>query len=309
MTSWLSLGAFALFVFSALLLVLVGRRRLRAEGVEQHRAFKDRLREIEREVDSTLRSESEVEATLVDIKRRLFLAARSETSLIGLVPRLLTRSRRTCLVALVPGVALGTALAFSEAGPRAPLPLPAAMESEHSAANSLESAETLVTRLAARLQEQPEDIAGWRKLGWFYVKLGRYRDAAWAYGKAAALQQDSAAFHAAYGEATVLAAEGRVTAEALRIFETALALDSAEPRARFYLGLAQQQAGNKIEALAIWSSVIDDATPAATWLPDLRSRRSALAKELGLSEPTTAPDVSDAAAEPAELPAEGLGDS
>ncbi len=309
MTSWLSLGAFALFVFSALLLVLVGRRRLRAEGVEQHRAFKDRLQEIEREVDSTLRSESEVEATLVDIKRRLLLAARSETSLIALVPRLLTRSRRTCLAALVPGVVLGTALALSDAGPRAPLPLPAAMESEYSAANSLESVETLVTRLAARLQEQPEDIAGWRKLGWFYVNLGRYRDAAWAYGKAAALKQDSAAFHSAYGEATVLAAEGQVTAEALRIFETALALDSAEPRARFYLGLAQQQAGNKIEALAIWSSVIDDAAPAAAWLPDLRSRRSALAKELGLSEPAVAPNVSDAAAEPAKLPAEGLGDS
>ena len=309
MTSWLSLGAATLFVLSALLLVLVGKRRLRAEGVEQHRAFKDQLREIEREVDSTSSSGSEVGATLVEIKRRLLLAARSETSLIALAPRMLTRSKRACLAALVPGVVLGTTLALSDAGPRAPLPSPTTASFESPAAGSLESAETLVARLAARLQEQPEDIAGWRKLGWFYVNLGRYRDAAWAYGKAAALQQDSAAFHSAYGEATVLAAEGQVTAEALRIFETALALDSTEPRARFYLGLAQQQAGNKIEALAIWSSVIDDAAPAAAWLPDLRSRRSALAKELGLSEPTAAPNVSDAAAEPAELPAEGLGDS
>ncbi len=310
MTSWLSLGALALVALSALLLVLIGRRRFRAENVEKHKAFKDRLREIEREIDWNSSSGSEVEATLVGIKRRLLLlTASNETSLIKAALRIFSLPKGAYLAALVPGIALGTALALREAGPPAQAPQTAAASFDASTASGLESVETLVERLAARLQEQPEDVAGWRKLGWSYVNLGRYQDAAWAYGKAAALQQDSAAFHSAYGEATVLAAEGRVTAEALRIFETALALDSAEPRARFYLGLAQQQAGNKIEALAIWSSVIDDAAPAAAWLPDLRSRRSALARELGLSESEAERDISDAAAEPIELPAEGLGDS
>ena len=308
MISWLSLGAVAVAALSALLLILVGRRRFQAQGVEQeHRAFRDRLREVEREVDWTLSSGSEAEATLADIKRRLLLAARSETSLIKMVPRLLTRPSRLCVIALVPGIALGTALALSETAP--PAPLPPAASTESPVTSGLESVETLVARLAKRLQAQPEDIAGWRKLGWSYVNLGRYQDAAWAYGKAAGLQQDSAAFHSAYGEATVLAAEGKVTAEALSIFETALALDSAEPRARFYLGLAQHQAGNKIEALAIWSSIIEDATPAAAWLPDLHSRRAALAKELGLDESAAVPAVADAAAEPVESPAEGIGDS
>lgn len=311
MTSWLSLGAVALVVLSALLLLLVGRRRFRAQGVEQeHRAFRDRLREVEREVDWTLSSGSEVEATLADIKRRLLLAARSETSVIKMVPRILTRPSRACLAALIPGIALGTALALSDTAPPPPAhALPSAASPEIPEGSGIESVETLVTRLAARLQARPEDIAGWRKLGWSYVNLGRYQDAAWAYGKAAALQQDSAAFHSAYGEATVLAAEGKVTAEALSIFETALALDSAEPRARFYLGLAQHQAGNKIEALAIWSSVIEDAAPAAAWLPDLHSRRAALAKELGLAESAVAPAIADAAAEPVESPVEGIGDS
>ncbi len=311
MISWLSLGALTLVVLSALLLLLVGRRRSQAQCVaEDHRAFRDRLREIEREVDWTLSNGSEVEATLVDIKRRLLLAARSEASLLKVLPRALTRPNRTCLLALVPGIALGTALALSDAEPPASLPQAEAASSDGPAASGIESVETLVTRLAARLQEQPEDVAGWRKLGWSYVNLGRYQDAAWAYGKAAALQQDSAAFHSAYGEATVLAADGRVTAEALRIFETALALDSAEPRARFYLGLAQHQAGNKIEALAIWSSVIDDAAPAAAWLPDLHSRRAALAKELGLTDSEDAPAIADAVAEPVEVPVEeGIGDS
>lgn len=308
MISWLSLGAVALAALSALLLILVGRRRFQAQGVEQeHRAFRDRLREVEREVDWTLSSGSEAEATLADIKRRLLLAARSETSLIKMVPRLLTRPSRLCVIALVPGIALGTALALSETAP--PAPLPPAASAESPVTSGLESVETLVARLAKRLQAQPEDIAGWRKLGWSYVNLGRYQDAAWAYGKAAGLQQDSASFHSAYGEATVLAAEGKVTAEALSIFETALALDSAEPRARFYLGLAQHQAGNKIEALAIWSSIIEDAAPAAAWLPDLHSRRAALAKELGLDESAAVPAVADAAAEPVESPVEGIGDS
>ena len=309
MLSWSSLGALTLVMLSALLLILVGRRRVRAQGIEgEQQAFRDRLREVEREVDWTLSSGSDVEATLVDIKRRLLLTARSETSLIKMAVRGLTRPSRACLLALIPGIALGTAVALSDAEPPAPAPEPVGTES--SAPSGIESVETLVAHLAARLQLQPKDVAGWRKLGWSYVNLGRYRDAAWAYGKAAALQQDSAAYHSAYGEAMVFAADGKVTAEALRIFETALAIDSADPRARYYLGLAQHQAGNKVEALAIWSSIIDDAAPAAAWLPDLHSRRAALARELGLTESDLSPAIADAVAEPVESPtAEGIGDS
>ena len=309
MLSWSSLGALTLVMLSAFLLILVGRRRVRAQGIEgEQQAFRDRLREVEREVDWTLSSGSDVEATLVDIKRRLLLTARSETSLIKMAVRGLTRPSRACLLALIPGIALGTAVALSDAEPPAPAPEPVGTES--SAPSGIESVETLVAHLAARLQLQPKDVAGWRKLGWSYVNLGRYRDAAWAYGKAAALQQDSAAYHSAYGEAMVFAADGKVTAEALRIFETALAIDSADPRARYYLGLAQHQAGNKVEALAIWSSIIDDAAPAAAWLPDLHSRRAALARELGLTESDLSPAIADAVAEPVESPtAEGIGDS
>ncbi|MCG8596775.1 MAG: c-type cytochrome biogenesis protein CcmI [Kiloniellales bacterium] len=308
MISWSSLGAVTLVVLSALLLTLVGRRRFRAQGLgHDRRAFQDRLREVEREVDWSLSSGSEVEATLIDIKRRLLLTARHETSLIDMAPRLLTRRRRVCLLALIAGITLGATLALSDAEP--PTALADTVGTGIPAGSGIESVETLVAHLAARLQAQPEDVGGWRKLGWSYVNLGRYQDAAWAYGKAAALRQDSAAYYSAYGEATVFAAGGRVTAEALSIFETALAIDSAEPRARFYFGLAQHQAGNKVEALAIWSSIIEDAAPAAAWLPDLHSRRAALARELGLTEPDLSPAVADAAAEPAESPVEGIGDS
>ena len=313
MVSWFTFSAMALFALSALLLVLVGRRRFQAQGgAARNEAFRDRLREIEREVDWTLSSGSEAEATLLEIKRRLLLAARSESSWIRTSTGLLTRPSGLCLAAMVPGIVLGIALALGETEVRAPAPalLDEAARSEIPAESGIESVETLITRLAARLQAQPEDIAGWRKLGWSYANLGRYQDAAWAYGKAAALKQDSAAFHSVYGEAIVLASDGRVTAEALRTFETALALDPSEPRARFYLGLAQKQAGNKPEALAIWSSVIEDATAATAWLPDLHSRRAALARELGLVEGQGTPSLADAVAEPVEPPVqEGIGDS
>ena len=66
---------------------------------------------------------------------------------------------------------------------------------------------TMIERLAARLKTSPEDIEGWRMLGWSYFQTGRYQQAATAYARAVELEPSSAEFKLAYDEAKAKAAE------------------------------------------------------------------------------------------------------
>jgi cytochrome c-type biogenesis protein CcmH len=66
---------------------------------------------------------------------------------------------------------------------------------------------TMIERLAARLKTAPEDIEGWRMLGWSYFQTGRYQQAATAYARAVELDPSSAEFKLLYEEAKAKASE------------------------------------------------------------------------------------------------------
>ena len=60
---------------------------------------------------------------------------------------------------------------------------------------------TMIERLAARLETAPDDIKGWRMLGWSYFNTGLYEQAAAAYAKAVALDPNSSELKLSYEEA------------------------------------------------------------------------------------------------------------
>ena len=66
---------------------------------------------------------------------------------------------------------------------------------------------TMIERLAARLETTPEDIEGWRTLGWSYFHTARYEQAATAYARAVELDPSSAELKLSYEEAKAKASE------------------------------------------------------------------------------------------------------
>jgi cytochrome c-type biogenesis protein CcmH len=66
---------------------------------------------------------------------------------------------------------------------------------------------TMIERLAARLETAPGDIKGWRMLGWSYFHVERYEQAAAAYARAVALDPTSAELKLSYEEAKAKASE------------------------------------------------------------------------------------------------------
>jgi cytochrome c-type biogenesis protein CcmH/NrfG len=79
--------------------------------------------------------------------------------------------------------------------------------SKAAAGNLLPDVNTMIERLAARLKTAPEDIEGWRMLGWSYFNMARYDDAAAAYAKAVELDPSSAQLKLSYEEAKAKASE------------------------------------------------------------------------------------------------------
>jgi cytochrome c-type biogenesis protein CcmH len=60
---------------------------------------------------------------------------------------------------------------------------------------------TMIEKLAARLETAPEDKKGWRMLAWSYFHMGRYKEATTALAKAIELDPNSDELKAAYEEA------------------------------------------------------------------------------------------------------------
>jgi cytochrome c-type biogenesis protein CcmH len=72
----------------------------------------------------------------------------------------------------------------------------------------LPDVDTMIERLAARLETTPDDIDGWRMLGWSYFHTGRHEQAAAAYGRAVALDPSSSELKLSYEQAKAKASEG-----------------------------------------------------------------------------------------------------
>jgi cytochrome c-type biogenesis protein CcmH len=123
----------------------------------------------------------------------------------------------------------------------------------------------LVSRVEAHLEQNPEDGRGWEVVGPVYMRLGRYADAVKARKNALRLLGPTAGREADLGEALTGAANGIVTAEAKESFDRALALDPADVRSRYFIGLAAEQDGRPKDAAALWRALLAEASADAAW--------------------------------------------
>ncbi len=130
--------------------------------------------------------------------------------------------------------------------------------------------EAVIARVESHLERNPDDGRGWEVIAPVYLRLGRFEDAVKARRNALRLNERTSAREAALGEAIVFAANGIVTAEAKSAFERAAALDGENVPARYFLGLAAEQDGNRAQAAAIWHALIASAASDAAWVDVVR---------------------------------------
>ncbi|MGI8561661.1 MAG: tetratricopeptide repeat protein [Luteimonas sp.] len=142
--------------------------------------------------------------------------------------------------------------------------------------------EEAVAQLEADLARDPRQVEGWRLLGRAYAEQQQADQARDAFGRAAALVPDDDDVQVEYAEAQALANPGRrFDEDTTALLRRVLARTPAHQRARWFLGIAQRQAGDDAGAAATWTPLLAqvDANTAAS----LRMQINAARAEAGLS--------------------------
>jgi cytochrome c-type biogenesis protein CcmH len=243
--------------------------------------YVDQLAELEREAARGLIGEVEAAAARLEIERRLLAAGR---------PAAAVRPAGGPRTALVAGLA--TVLSAAALGLYFELGAPGT-ESQPFAERTQPGSDTqdlasATEQLARRLRDNPADPQGWMLLGRSYGELGRFADSAAAYRAAVDRKPDLPGLQSAYGEALILAAAGSITDPARQAFAAALKQDPADPRARFYLAMADAEAGRSDQALDQLVKLEADGPADAPWLTMVKGQIERLARAAG-EDPATLP--------------------
>jgi len=109
----------------------------------------------------------------------------------------------------------------------------------------------------------------WRIVGWAYAQAGNAAESAAAYRKAAAIEPGNAENWSSLGEALQVPSASPVP-EAEAAFRKAMELDPNDPRARYFLAVQRDLAGDHKGAIESWLALLKDTPPGAPWEADLR---------------------------------------
>lgn len=109
----------------------------------------------------------------------------------------------------------------------------------------------------------------WRTVGWAYAQSGNAGEAAAAYRKAAAMEPGNAENWSSLGEALQVSSATLVP-EAAEAFRKAIEIDPRDPRARYFLAVQKDLAGDHGAAVDDWLAFLKDTPPGAPWEADLR---------------------------------------
>ena len=144
---------------------------------------------------------------------------------------------------------------------------------------------TMVAGLAARLEDEPDDLEGWLMLARSYVVLESYDEAVAAMERARKLDGEDPDILASLAENRVFAADGMVTPAAVADFEMLQTIDRSHPAARFYLGMAHLQAGENQLAFDEWTAFARQSPADAPWMAALREQITRVSGMLGVPVP------------------------
>ena len=175
------------------------------------------------------------------------------------------RARAPPLTAGLPTAGLPTA------APRtaAPTPAPGPTREQMAAARNMSAEDrqamirNMVDGLAEKLKDNPDDVAGWLRLGRARGVLGDRATAKEAYAKAAALRPDDVEILVSYADAIVTAAEPAPPprAELEPLVNRILARDPDEPRGLWLSGALALSAGDTKTAQTRWSRLLEFVDP------------------------------------------------
>ena len=280
----LVLAGMTAIVLAALLLPLLRQWRAPAARRQFDRAvYRAQLDELERDAAREVIGGADIQAARLEIERRLLAADAASgagSARLG--------SSRALAVAAALIICGGAGLLYLRLGAPGVPDLPFAERHEMAApqpqAQHMEMADAVKT-LEARLKANPNDAQAWLFYARTQATLGNWPMAADAFSHAIKLGQAGPDVMSAFGEMQVLAADGIVGPPARDAFAAALKQDKTDVVARYYLALADAQAGESRRAIEGWLGVAADLPEQSPMRDAIQRRIADAAADAGIPVP------------------------
>jgi len=217
--------------------------------------LKDQLAELEQDVAAGTLPQAQYQQAREDLERRAYEEAREPVAPVAVVP---APARRTAimLAALLPVCAAALYWQFGTPEGLAP-----AAEVHGGSKVTPQEVEAMVAKLAARMQQSPDDGNGWALLARSYLVMQRHADAVAAYERAVALIKDDADLLADYADALAMTQGRRIEGKPLKVVERALKIDPLQWKALAMAGSAAFERKDFKTAVAYWEKLQSRAEP------------------------------------------------
>ncbi len=249
--------------------------------------YRDQLAEIDAEVERGLLEPAEAEAARAEVGRRLLAIDPGRNAVSAESAKHPARSPLASVLGIgVPVATIALYLAFG-----APNYTDQPLSARAAPTSVTPDITRLVEAVEARLRAAPDDGPGWDVIAPVYLRQGDYAKAADAYARAARLLGETPQRLAGFAEATVLAHEGTVTPAARAAYERLASLEPNRLEPRFWLALADEQAGRLDVAAAAYRALIAEPTAEAGWVQLFTERLAAVEAKRTFPAPAAPPAV------------------
>ena len=217
--------------------------------------FRDQLAELVREKKEGSLADEDFEQAKRELQRRLLEEVEPDAGATTHGKHGASRKTALAILVLMPVLA---ALGYSMLG------TPNALDPTRTAAPqqmSQEQINDMVAKLAERMKANPDNPQGWLMLARSYKTMGRYEDAAEAYGKAEKVINDDPELLASYAETLAMAGGKGLKGKPSQLVERALKIDPQHPHALFLAGAAAMDAGENKKGIAYWEALLPQVEP------------------------------------------------
>ena len=259
MTLFLLIAAGMAAVALAWVLPVLLRRRDTAVVVQPRASnlgiLKDQLAELDQDVAAGTLPQAQYQQAREDLERRAYEESREPAMPVPVQPAP-ARGTAIVLAALLPICAAALYWQFGTPEGLAP-----AAEVHGGSKVTPQEVEAMVAKLAARMQQSPDDGNGWALLARSYLVMQRHADAVAAYERAVALIKDDADLLADYADALAMTQGRRIDGKPLKIVERALKIDPLQWKALAMAGSAAFERKDYETAVAYWEKLQSRAEP------------------------------------------------
>lgn len=253
--------------------------------------FRDQLAELDADVAAGTIGREQWEAARGDLQRGLLEgvgapaasaaapAKRSKAAAIAAAP-----AKRSKAAAIAIGIALPLVSVLMYLGLGSPQGLDPRQESTAQGAShelTQEQIESMVARLAKRLESNPDDGEGWFMLARTYSSLGRFAEAAGAYSRAEAKFPKNAQLLADYADSLAMAQGQSLQGRPEALVRRALQADGNNLKALALAGTVEFEKRDFAKAIEYWRRMLPLLPPDSEMVDSVRASIKEAEDKLG----------------------------